>query len=147
MSDDRTFFHFQERVLGGLLAWGTGSILAGALALASRNPVLRHVGIQAVAWGAIDATLAFFGRRGARAKIAQRAADGATQARRFRTILLANAGLDIGYIAAGLALAGKAHGRANRAGMGLGIALQGAFLLGYDSLLARLTRRWTEGAE
>src|SRR5689334_20234205 len=99
MSDDPSFFHFQHRLLGVLWAWGIGSAVAGLPALLSRNQVLRQVGIQAVVWGAIDAALAWFGRRGARAKIAAAADDGPAQARRLRTILLVNAGLDVGYIA------------------------------------------------
>src|SRR3569832_2109310 len=125
MSDNATFFHFQERVLKILLAWGAGSVAVGAPALLSRNQALRHAGIQALAWGAIDAALAYLGRRGARAKIAAQAQVGATQARRFRTILLVNAGLDVGYVAGGLALARTSRGRADRLGMGIGILVQG----------------------
>lgn len=141
---DQTFFHFQERTLGGLLLWGLGSIVLGLPGLASHTMVLRHAGIQAVAWGAIDVVLAALGRRAARAKITQRSTNGPAQARRFRAILLANAGLDIGYIAAGASLVAKAQGRGERVGMGLGIVLQGAFLLGYDSLLAWQAGRWIE---
>ena len=143
MSDEDSFFHFQERALGVLWAWGIGSVMVGAPALLSRRPALRQAGLQAVAWGAIDAALAWFGRRGARTKIAQAAPDALTQARRFRTILLINAGLDVGYVAGGLALARRARGRPDRLGIGLGIAGQGLFLLIYDSLLAWLTTPWT----
>jgi hypothetical protein len=145
VSDDDTFFHFQERALGVLWAWGIGSVIVGAPALLSRRPALCQAGLQAVAWGAIDAALAWFGRRGARAKIAQAAPDALVQARRFRTILLVNAGLDIGYVAGGLALARRARGRPDRVGMGWGIAVQGLFLLIFDSLLAWLTTPWTAG--
>ena len=142
MSDDPSFFHLQHRLLGVLRAWGIGSAVAGALAMLSRSQVLRHIGIQAVAWGAIDAALAWFGRRGARAKIASGATDGATQARRLRTILLVNAGLDVGYIAGGLVLARSARGRSDRLGAGLGIAVQGVFLLCYDAVFAQRIAGW-----
>lgn len=140
-----TFFHFQDRVLSVLQAWGFVSMAVGAPLLASRNAVLRHIGLQALSWGAIDALLAVFGRRGARKNIARGATDGPRQARRFRLILLANAMLDVGYIAGGLALLRRAHGRADRAGMGVGIVPQGVFLLGFDALLAWCAGRWAAG--
>lgn len=146
MNNDRSFFHFQYRVLGVLWAWGLGSVAAGLPALLSRNQVARQAGIQAIAWGAIDAALAWFGRRDARKKISASATDGPRQARRFRTILLINAGLDVGYVAGGWALLRRARGRDERAGMGIGIIIQGLFLLVFDSALAWLVgRRAWEG--
>lgn len=143
MNDSPTFFDVQERALGMLQAWGLSSMAASLPLFASRNPVLRHAGLQALSWGAIDALLAVFGRRGARNNQAMGATDSARQARRFRLILLANALLDVGYIAGGLALLHRARGRADRAGMGLGIIPQGVFLLGFDTLLGWYTGRWT----
>jgi hypothetical protein len=58
--------------------------------------------------------------------------------------LLVNAGLDLGYIAGGLALIHQARGRPDRAGMGLGIVPQGLFLLCYDLLLAGLAGKWSK---
>jgi hypothetical protein len=97
--------------------------------------------VQAIVWGAIDAALAWFGRRGARDKISRGAKDDPRQARRFRTILLINAGLDVGYVAGGWALLRGARGRDERTGMGLGIIIQGLFLLVYDSVLAWMVGR------
>ena len=144
MSDEPTFFHFQERALGGLWAWGLASMATGLPLLFARNRMLRHAGLQALSWGAIDALLAWLGRRGARRNIARRADDGPQQAGRFRAILLANAVLDLGYIAGGLALLRSARGRPDRTGMGLGIVPQGLFLLGYDLLLAWRAGQWTQ---
>ena len=51
---------------------------------------------------------------------------------------IVNAGLDIGYIVVGLAVAGPvANGDPFVAGNGWGIVLQGAFLLGFDAWHAR----------
>lgn len=141
MADD--FFTFQHRRLGILLAWGAASIVAGPLALLGRDALWRQFGIQTFSWGAIDALLAFFGRRGARSKAARRArglltaADELREARRFRAILLLNAGLDVLYIVGGAVLAWRQWAQRGRRGMGLGIIPQGVFLLLYDSLLAR----------
>jgi hypothetical protein len=62
-------------------------------------------------------------------------------ARRFRTILLINAGLHVGYVAGSWALLRGARGRDDRAGMGLGIVIQGLFLLVYDGVLACMIGR------
>jgi hypothetical protein len=148
MSDRRDFFQFQHRALGVLWAWGLASVAAGLAALISCDKRIRQAGVQAIVWGAIDAALAWLGRRGARKKIGQGAKDGAAQARRFRSILLVNAGLDAGYIAGGVALLGRARGRDERVGTGLGIVIQGLFLLLYDSGLAWVVGRHTwEGSE
>jgi hypothetical protein len=137
-----SFFAYQRRRLGILLAWGLASMLAGSPALLIRDPLWRQLGVQACSWGAIDALLAFFGRRGALRKQALRAqgqlsaSDELREARRFRAILLLNAGLDVLYIAGGVALARRQWRRRDRRGMALGIIPQGVFLLLYDSLLA-----------
>lgn len=142
MNNSQGFFRFQHRALGVLWVWGLGSVAAGAPMLLSRDQRIRQAGIQAVVWGAIDAVLAWFGRRGARAKISHGQNDGLREARRFRTILLINAGLDVGYVAGGWALLRGARGRDQRVGMGLGIVVQGLFLLIYDSVLAWMVGRW-----
>lgn len=143
MNDSQDFFRFQYRALGVLWAWGLGSVAAGVPALLSRDQRIRQAGVQAIVWGAIDAALAWFGRRGARDKIRQGVDDGSQQARRFRTILLINVGLDVGYVGGGWALLCGGHGRDQRVGMGFGIIIQGLFLLVYDSVLAWMVgRRW-----
>lgn len=141
MSRDE-FFPWQRRVLGILLGWGLLSMLAGA-ALATRPSLaLRHFGFQALAWGAIDALLALFGRRSAVRKQGDPGVDALAEARTFRTILAANAGLDVGYIAGGRYLLRTANGRPERVGMGWGIVVQGLFLLLYDTGLALTVQRW-----
>jgi hypothetical protein len=140
MSDN--FFRYQRRVLGILLAWGAGSILITPLALFRRDPFWRQFGVQAFTWGAIDAALAVFGRRSAARKAAQHergelsAADARREAAKFRRILLVNAGLDVLYIASGLWTARRFRDRRDRQGLGIGIAVQGVFLLVYDAALA-----------
>jgi hypothetical protein len=142
MTEASSFFRFQERVGRALLAWGVGSIAAGLAGVPSRNRVVRHAGLQSIAWGAIDAALGLCSRRGASRQIAAGAADAATHARRFRAIVLVNTVLDVGYLAGGWALVRSARGRADRAGAGLGIMAQGLFLLLFDAALTWLSGRW-----
>jgi hypothetical protein len=143
------FFDYQQRQLGILKIWGLGSIIVGAASLLHPAPRIRHMGLQAISWGAIDAALALLGRRSARRK-AQQARHGerssaaiASEIRTFRRILLVNSLLDVGYVLGGLWLLRTADERPARQGMGLGIIVQGLFLLVYDALLARdVGRRW-----
>ena len=112
------------RVLGG---WAVGSVATGAvLAL---HPRSRSFGRQTAAWGAVDGAIAWAGAR-------KRARTGPTDPARLRRVLLVNAGLDVGYLAAGAALV--RHGR--WPGDGWAVVVQGAFLLVLDSAAARALR-------
>lgn len=140
------FFAWQHDALGWLLAWGAGSIVAGAGLATSRRPELHQIGLQAIVWGAIDAGLALSGRRGARANQRHDPTSASRSAReeaaRFQRIVAINAGLDLLYIAGGLRLAQTARRNSSRYGIGAGIAIQGLFLLLYDSLLTWLVAKW-----
>lgn len=135
-----------ERAMGWLMAWGIGSVIAGAGLATRGNAELRHAGLQALSWGAIDAALALNARIGARRKQAQPPSEQATrdEARRTHAIVVVNGALDVGYIVAGTLLARNAGRRLDRRGMGIGIAVQGTFLLVYDALLALGLGRWTQ---
>jgi hypothetical protein len=142
MTQPSEYFAVKHRALGFLWAWGLANMAAGAGLALSRNQVVRHMGIQALVWGAIDTALAFFGRRDALAAPA-RGDDPRAVAGRDRMIVLINAGLDIGYVLSGLWLIRTAKRRAERVGMGAGIVPQGLFLFGLDSLLTWLFGRYT----
>lgn len=144
--EQQEFFAWQHDALGWLLAWGAGSVIAGAGLATSHRPDLRQVGLQAIVWGAIDAALALSGRRGARANQrhdpASASRSASQEAARFQRIVAINAGLDLLYIAGGLRLAQTARRDSSRYGTGVGIAIQGLFLLLYDSLLTWLVAKW-----
>ena len=58
---------FQDVLARRLLLWSALSMAAGALLLAfGASPWWRGFGLQALAWGAIDAAIALFGQRSAR---------------------------------------------------------------------------------
>lgn len=108
------------RVLGG---WAAGSVAVGGLL--SLSPRTRGFGRQTAAWGAVDGAIAYAGVRG-------RARKGPTDPRRLRTVLLVNAGLDVGYLALG-----ERMRRTERwHGDGLAVLVQGAFLLLLDTTAA-----------
>jgi len=132
---------FQDTLSRRLLLWSGLSIVGGALLLAfAASPWWRGFGVQALAWGAIDAAIALFGQRAA----LKRRASGARgpevfqlEARNLRRLLWINTGLDVLYVAGGLVLV-QTLGAQNAfaAGNGWGIVLQGGFLFVFDLLHA-----------
>src|SRR5579883_1502982 len=139
MNED--FYTYQRQRLGILLGWGGASVLVCGVLQCVPGLFWRQVGLQCALWGAIDAVLAILGRRSARAKAgrALAPADEQKDRRGFRRILLVNAWLDVGYVLCGAWLIW----RLKQHGIGAGILLQGAWLLLFDSLLAReVKRRW-----
>ena len=113
----------EQELIRRLGRWAVGSMLLGsALAVAPRT---RGFGRQTAAWGAVDGAIALVGaRRLARGRT--------TDPARLRRMLLVNAGLDVGYLAAGLWLSRRSRWR----GDGLAVLVQGAFLLVLDGTAA-----------
>ena len=129
---------FQRTVSQRLLAWSILSIAGGALLQLARAPFWRAFGQQAIGWGAIDAALAIFGRRGLEQKV-QRGyppAEAAKDLRNLRRLLWFNAGLDVLYMLGGLVLF-RRNDEAQR-GHGAGILFQGLFLFKFDLIHALL---------
>lgn len=117
----------EQRLTQVLGAWAAGSVAVGAV-LAAR-PGTRGLGRQTALWGAVDGAIALVGSR-------RRAARGPTPAGRLRMVLLVNAALDAGYVAAGGWLVRDGRWR----GDGLAVVVQGAFLLALDGAAARALR-------
>ena len=112
------------RVLG---RWAVASVVLGGVLTAV--PATRGFGRQTAAWGAVDGAIALVGAR--------RSAQGrGTEPARLRRVLLVNAALDVGYLAAGAALTRRPRWR----GDGLAVLVQGAFLLVLDVTTARRLR-------
>ena len=120
-----------------LLMWSIVSVTAG-VALLFFGPLWQGVGLEAIAWGAIDAGIALVGgwvTRRRRAGLADALAPEvlSREARNLRRILLINTGLDVLYVAGGvlLALTLGADSPFWR-GNGWGIVVQGGFLFLFD---------------
>jgi hypothetical protein len=114
----------ESRLTTALGRWAAGSVVAGALL--SVPSTTRGFGRQTLAWGAVDGAIAVVGSR-------RRAQKGPTDPGRLRRVLLVNAGLDVGYLAAGGWLVRDGRWR----GDGAAVLLQGAFLLVLDGTAAR----------
>lgn len=122
-----------------LLVWSALSICAGLLLIFLGIPFWRGVGLQGVVWGIIDAGIALFGLASSRRKGSRPDALTPTVLRReakgLRRLLLVNVGLDVVYILAGIIVlltfdTPFAHGN------GVGILIQGGFLLLFDNFYA-----------
>jgi len=142
-------YRLQQRLFPVLLGWALGSIATGLFWIKNQDGSVAGFGSQFASWGAVDLILALFGLQGARRNIARQVqgeispAQHARQAGIFERLVGLNAGLDLGYIAAGAWLAGTPVSMPQkrpgfRSGIGWGIMVQGAFLLVWDLLLALL---------
>jgi carboxylesterase len=134
---------FRLRLSGRLLLWALPSAAVGLALILVGSGFWQGFGIQAAAWGSIDAAIALLGRRAAvRSARGRQGAAGSesarTEGRRLRRILWINTALDVLYVAAGLALALTLGRRSVVAlGHGAGVVLQGAFLLLFDLIHAQ----------
>jgi hypothetical protein len=111
---------------------------ATALAL----PDYQDFGIMTAGWGLINASIGYFANRNAPrfGPATHRPIDPYLHELQFNRIVAVNVGLDVGYIAGGLAM--QQWGRTSQVRQfGTAVALQGAFLLVFDAyLLSQSTR-------
>jgi carboxylesterase len=135
-----TIWDLQNKIIQRLLIWSATSAIAGIFLIFSSAPFWHAFGIQAVAWGLVDAAIAVFGwlnirripvegRKSSQVKI--------KEAQKLSRILWINAGLDFLYITAGVILViFPGASDASWSGHGWGIIVQGGFLLFFDVLHA-----------
>lgn len=140
----------EERRLGiSLAVWGTGSAVLGTAALLRGDSErTRAFGRQTAAWGLVDLGIAALAH--VRASRRDRAMDDGDRARLHR-LLVVNAVLDAGYVAAGAAVWARADSVRHRwpgargysaeslRGDGAAVVVQGGFLLLLDTLFAART--------
>ncbi len=140
-SDRENFFVWQERVLDMLLAWGIGNVAGGALLTTRKSSVTKAIGVQAIAWGAVDSAVALYAGCIARrhATSARSGMYGARhvqqRARRFEHLLAVQTGADILYVTLGAVFASRTRSPWLK-GTAIGVMIQGTALLLYDAALA-----------
>ncbi|MDZ7707047.1 MAG: hypothetical protein U5J97_03960 [Trueperaceae bacterium] len=127
-----------------LAGWAAMSLATGALLAVGGTPFWRGVGVQFLVWGAIDGAIAAAGwrdrRRAARSGLDRDPIGSEHRRQRLHRLLLVNVGLDVVYLAIGAALLGFDAGPV-RAGHGVGVIVQGGFLLLFDAWHAARLRR------
>lgn len=131
----------QERVILVLGSWFVGSMTVGAYQALQGSRFVRFMGYQNLAWGAIDGAIALYGAWDLSRKRSELGRDWRAEAEAFRRLLLINAGLDVLYITAGTLLLLRGKDERWR-GTGLGIVIQGAFLLLLDGIGYVLAPGW-----
>ncbi len=139
-------WNFQDALTRRLLLWSALSMAAGLMLLILGDPFARGLGVQALAWGLIDAGIAWLGRRSAEMRLLKQIKSGqdriqcaASEARNLRRLLWINVALDVLYIAGGVVLVvtlGRSDAFAR--GNGWGVVVQGGFLFVFDLLHALL---------
>ena len=135
-------WNFQTQLTRRLSFWSLASIAFG-LPILTLNPFWQSVGVQFIAWGMIDLLIAIFGsisakRRKARFTSDELTASALNEGTKLKRILLINTGLDVLYVAGGIALImtlGATH--IGWQGHGWGIIVQGGFLFFFDLFHAR----------
>lgn len=138
----------EKTLTTALTWWAVGSVVAasvvagGAAGLAGRRRgALVGFGRQTAMWGAIDGAIAGVGAVARRRRGVLTDDQAAAKARTLRTILLANAAADVGYVVGGVVLTAQTRRGGQVLGMGpgdgLAIIVQGAFLLALDASQAR----------
>jgi hypothetical protein len=128
---------YETKAMSTLMTWAAASVLTGTmLTVTGGDDYTRAVGVQNIAWGAIDGVIAGFGYRGIRKKVNldNPISYWQIEDKKLRKIFLINAGLDVLYIATGAALMGFGKTDFVR-GSGAGVILQGSFLFAFDSAM------------
>jgi hypothetical protein len=126
-----------------LAGWAAMSMASGALlwATAGKDDYTRAVGIQSLAWGAVNGVIAGvnIGSDYRKRNLDKPATYWQSETKGARRIYLINVGLDALYVATGALLMGLGKTDFVR-GTGAGIAAQGGFLLAFDATFGIGTR-------
>ena len=135
-------WNLQTQLTRRLTFWSLASIAFG-LPILTLNPFWQGVGIQFIAWGMIDLLIAIIGaaamkRRKARLTSDELADSTPKESAKLKRILLINTGLDVLYVAGGIALI-LTLGATDIGwqGHGWGIIVQGGSLFLFDLFHAR----------
>lgn len=134
----------ERMAMNVLLTWGSVNLAAGVVGSISAedNQITNTFSAVTLSFGAVNTTLGLLGirRTDKHIKSLPSLADGYSDLRKTRNILLVNAGLDVGYVVAGLLLQDRSLGRNSnidrRRGFGYGLIVQGGALLIFDSVTA-----------
>ena len=124
------------KVLGG---WALANMAIGSVAYFSLSGKKKYFNQMNVMWNVVNLGLATAGYFGAKADLNQQLslAKSINDQNKIEQILLLNAGLDVGYMAAGLYLneRGLRKSSDRLQGYGQSLILQGAFVLVFDGAM------------
>ncbi len=132
-----------------LSGWAVGNLVVGGLGFGlEKDERLRWLHLGNAAWNVVNLALGVVGlisdwRTDPKSFDAKQSL---VEGEKQQKVLLVNAGLDVAYLAAGAFLwqRGEATSDPRFAGLGQALLIQGAFLLGFDVVLAVLNGRLTD---
>lgn len=127
-------------------SWALANIGAGTVLSFTNQGSAKHFHEMNALWNTVNLGLAGAGLAGSLRAVPGGELFASIDAQhRLEKILLFNAGLDVGYIMAGLYLGELSRRRADQrdrlAGYGRSLVLQGGFLLGFDLVVYLVQRR------
>ena len=141
-----TIWDFQRTLSHRLIAWNLLNFGSGVW-LSTKGDFWRGFGSQHIGWSLINFTIAFFGLRANSRRILQPDIHDTAvmqhESRKLALILWVNSGLDLLYMLGGWCFAQSRASKPLQRGIGWGIVLQGALLLVFDVLHARVVPRIT----
>jgi hypothetical protein len=125
---------FQLTISRRLLWWSVPSVILGTIGVLLPWPVVQGFALQALIWGGIDALLALLGLRRAQRRAGRYPdhAEDVAETLRLRRTLMVNGFLDIVYIAVGVGIVVTLFRQPFPLGNGIGVIVQGIFLLFFD---------------
>lgn len=137
---------FQEVLTRRLSRWARLSIGLGLAGLFAPFEFWRGMAGQFIGWGIINQAIAFFGSKGTQKRLANLDETGKKaiepqETRKLTKILWINAGLDVGYVLFGAIFARSNRDNSFKVGTGIGIIVQGLFLLFFDWIHANQLKR------
>lgn len=135
MKDKEMIWDFEKSLMRRLLLWAILSMVTGVALILFGNPFWQGFGIQALAWGAVDGIIVWFGWRRVKHNLGDDKDDlrDTQEASRIRKILWINTALDVLYIASGgVMIFTLGSTSAFWRGTGWGIIIQAVFLFIFD---------------
>lgn len=128
-----SILHFQRQLLVRLSTWSIASIFVGGLIAltTARGSFWQAFGGMNAAWGLVNLVIASAGLYGVWKKMHNTTLDEQRERNHLLRLLRLNAFLDVGYIVVGVGLL-MWGSSALMHGFGLGIIMQGGFLLFFD---------------
>jgi hypothetical protein len=133
---------FQNTITRRLTWWAWASIALGALSMLLVGDFWRGMAFQFIGWGFINLGIAYFGsinlqRRAGKLDEKQKKAAEPQETRNLARLLWTNARFDVFYMLGGAAVARFIGPDPFWVGTGIGIFIQGTFLLIFDWLHVR----------
>lgn len=132
-----------------LSGWAVGNMVVGGVGFGlEKDERLRWLHLGNAAWNVVNLALGVVGLISdcGRDPKSFDAKQSLVEGEKQQKVLLVNAGLDVAYLAAGAFLwqRGEATSDPRFVGLGQALLIQGAFLLGFDVVLAVLNGRLTD---